>query len=178
MAIKIKTDGKVVGKSKFFGGIEIKDEWIEQDLFSPTDIFLCSIDLEEIKGYDADNLLPPKGKLLFFVDIDQTPATCKVLYLEEGDAYVEFNEDSECDYDVETEVPIIFESGSENTAMLIKDEKVFDGETCLLRFCPAEFDEIDFLSDVNGRLYFIIDNESLKARDFSKTKLYFAESKS
>ena len=55
--------------------------------------------------------------------------------------------------------------------MLCRDEKVFDNEVCLLRFCPREFEELDFLSDIDGNVYFVIDKESLKKRDFSAVKL-------
>ena len=174
MAIKIKVDENSLcdlGSSKFFGEILLEEKLLKDDTFSPTDIFLCQIDLEDITMLDKANLLPHEGVLQFFIDLDASPVSCKIIYSKDADAYCAFNEESDCGYEVEEPLCIGFDSGDEGCAMLVKDEKVLSGEVCLLRFCPREFDCLDFLFDIEGKVYFIIDSEALGRRDFTQTKV-------
>ena len=180
-AIKIKIDDARtdcdVNVSHFFGGVMMPESWLKGGVFSPTDLFLCVIDLSQLKKAVGASQIKDSGFLYFFVDTESSPAACKALYAESPDSYVEFNYDAETEFDVETARPIRFEKGESGSAMFIRDEKVYDGETCLLRFDTAEFKEIDFLSDLDGYLYFIIDNKSLDRGEYNKTKLYFVDKK-
>ena len=174
MSIKIKVgDFADLNTSKFFGEILLPESWLKDGIFGESEIFFCQINLEDLSPYDVGNLLPHEGMLYFFLDLDKAPAEAIVRYYSGlPEAYTDFNEEVDSDYDLETEVPIAFEAvADKNTAMLCRDEKVYENEVCLLRFCPREFPEIDFLNDINGKVYFVIEKESLKNRDFSAVKL-------
>lgn len=178
MAIKIRTDKNAptgLYDSKFFGEIPLDERLIKSGYFSPTDVFLCALDLAELSRFDGAAVLPKNGMLLFFVDPETAPASAKVVYVDNADAYVCFNEDSDCGYEVEDPVAITFSAGEEGTCCLVKDDKVKDGETCLLRFRTCEFEEVDFLCDVRGSLYFIARTADILRGDFSETQLYFVE---
>ncbi len=174
MSVKIKTGGFAdLDASKFFGEILLPEKWLKDGIFGETEIFFCQINLEDFSSYDVGNLLPHEGMLYFFLDLEKVPAEGIVRYFDGlPEAYTDFNEEADAGYDVETELPIVFEQGAdEKTAMLCHDEKVFDNEVCLLRFCPREFEELDFLSDIDGNVYFVIDKDSLKKCDFTAVKL-------
>ena len=178
MAIKISTEKYSeagLSDSKFFGEILLEEKLLKGDYFSPTDVFLCALELEKMTAFDGEGSLPKSGTLLFFVDIDARPATAKVVLCEKADALVDFNEDSDCGYEVEDPVAIDFSCGETGTCCLVRDEKVKDDETCLLRFSTGEFEDVDFLSDTRGSLYFIIKTDALRNRDFSDVKVYFSE---
>ena len=179
MAIKIKIKGEssIDTPSVLFGGVTVEEDWLKRESFSPTDVFLCRVDLSEIKDFPEKKMLGDKGYLYFFVDIEKNPADCKVLFSVDPDAFVEFNYDSDCGYDVENGYAIGFSAGDKGTAMFLKDEKVLNDEICLLRYDTSEFKETDFLGDLNGALYFVIAEEELKRGDLSKTKLYFVDKK-
>ena len=180
MSAKIKIKRGVVphySSSKFFGETTMEREWLDCGLFSPTDVFLCRINLEDIKGLSGAEVLPSDGALFFFIDIESEPVDCKVLYSKTADHLVDFNEEADLDYDLSEDFAIGFSEGEKNTAMLVRDDKVYENETCLLRFTPSEFEEIDFLSDMDGSLYFVIETSALKKLDFSAAKVFYCENK-
>lgn len=83
MAIKLTTsltDGSLQGKSHWWGFPDLPDG-VEFPLLQDNDddydgegellmTFICQIKLDEIAGYDEENLLPHKGMLYFFADLD------------------------------------------------------------------------------------------------------------
>ena len=108
---------------------------------------------------------------------------------EEGGGFDEAFDDEDDGYDEceGEEIPVVFEEWDETegfaggsarggaslrgkalrgSAMLCRDEKVFDNEVCLLRVDADELD-IEFLRGMGGMLYFTIDKAALKKRDFS-----------
>lgn len=83
MAIKITTsltECSLQGKSHWWGFPDLPDG-VEFPLLQDNDddydgegellmTFICQIKLDEIAGYDEENLLPHKGMLYFFADLD------------------------------------------------------------------------------------------------------------
>lgn len=191
MAVKISVNKNrecTPVSSKFFGETALEKRWLEDGTFSPTDVFLCRVNLAEVAQYvDYPDILKG-GALYFFIDIEDEPVSGKVLFSKDASFEVDFNEAGEDDdeedgedddegYDLSEEFAIEFSKGDKNTAMFVKDDKVFDGEICLLRYFPQEFEDIDFLSDIEGAIYFIVDKKDFERGDFSGVKVYFAENK-
>ena len=170
ISIKRASSAENVG-GKLFGEAFMPEKWLENDEFSIGEVFFCQIDLEKIKAFDKDGLLPDKGFLYFFIDFDENPAKGVVRYSETADALTPFNEECELFYDVETEVPLELRSGESENGLLAYDKKLLDNEVCLLKFTPNTLDGVDFLSDVDGSLLFVIDKEALKKRRFDKAVL-------
>ena len=126
MAIKITTsltEGSLQGKSHWWGFPDLPDG-VEFPLLQDNDddydgegellmTFICQIKLDEIAGYDEENLLPHKGMLYFFADLDyfmgdmEAPAeglgfwpkeAFKVIYSPEDEnlnTHITINEDGE-----------------------------------------------------------------------------------
>ena len=55
--------------------------------------------------------------------------------------------------------------------MFSKEKKLVGEEICLLKFTPDSFDELDFLSGVEGSICFVIDKNDLKNKRFDKAFL-------
>lgn len=172
--ITVRDEDCDIEVSKFFGEILLPEEWLEKDVFAPEELYLCQINLQEVYESVGKTLLPESGLLYFFIDYTEKKPKAVVRYYDgEADAYTMFNEDWEGDYDVYTEWPMTFELGNDGTALLCKDENVNDGEVALLRYLPSSID-IDFLSDGETSLYFIISEDDLKKGNFNKVRLLFA----
>lgn len=169
---KIVIDGKKraeIEASKFFGQAFIPEAWLKGGEFSPTEIFFCQINLEELQGLAPEGLLPKSGYLYFFFDFDFKPAKGIVRFAESPDASTFFNEEAEVDYDVETEYPIAFEAANKaENGMFCKEKKLIGEEVCLLKFTPDSFPEMDFLSGVKGSVCFIINKSDLLKKNFEK----------
>ena len=175
MSLKIKIDknGQTeVGSSKFFGQAFVPENWLYKGEFSPTEIFFCQLDLSEIQKVEKTDLLFEKGYLYFFFDFEEKIAKGVVRYAAEPDASVFFNEEAETDYDVETEYKIVFERADKIENGLFSNEKKLVGnEVCLLKFTPDSFEEIDFLSGVEGSVCFVIEKGDLIKKRFEKAYL-------
>lgn len=195
MSVKliIKDEDCDLEQSKFFGEILLPEKWLLEDEFSPDELFLCQINLDDLASAVGKTLLPDHGMLYFFIDYAKKPQAVVRYYDGEADAYTSFNEDWEGDYDVVTEWAIDFSSfldkssfrlekgenlKDENdflkrenfTAMLVKDENVENGEIAILKYVPDASD-IDFLSGTKKTLYFIMKESALKEFDFSSVIL-------
>lgn len=175
MSIKIKAgEFADIDESKFFGEILLPEKWLKDDIFGEEEIFLCQIKLEDIAVFDKANLLPKSGTLYFFLDESFGKAKGKVRYFDGvADAYTDFNEGYE---DCEEEIPVLFEDCDNPTgsAMLCRDEKVLDSEVCLLRIDADELG-IEFLKDAGGMLYFTIEKDALRKKDFSAAIAFVGE---
>ena len=176
MSIKIKAgDFADLDESKFFGEIVLPEKWLKDDVFGEDEIFLCQIKLEDVAVYDRANHLPKSGTLYFFLDGGSATTKGVVRYFcGVADAYTDFNEGFE-EYE-EDEIPIEISDCDEPTgsAMLCRDEKLLDNEICLLRIDANELG-IEFLKDAGGMLYFAIDKDDLKRKDFSKVVTFVGE---
>lgn len=169
--ITVKDEDCDIETSKFFGEILLPEKWLEDDVFSPEELYFCQINLREVYDAVGKTTLPEEGMLYFFIDYASKKPKAVVRYYDgEPDAYTMFNEDWEGDYDVYTEWPMSFSLSDEGTAMLIKDEKLPDDEIVLLRYVP-DSSEVDYLTGSDKTLNFVIKKEELKNRDFSGVKL-------
>lgn len=77
--------------SQLFGEADFPDEWLENDVFSPCEFFLCKIDLSVFGG----NLLDKKGYMYIFIDMPSTIKKAKPILrfcADEPDACTDFNE--------------------------------------------------------------------------------------
>lgn len=195
MSVKliIKDEDCDIEQSKFFGEILLPEQWLLDDVFSPDELFLCQINLDDLASAVGKTLLPDHGMLYFFIDYKKKPQAVVRYFDGEADAYTLFNEDWEGDYDVTTEWAIDFSSfldkslfrlekgacvqnkndfsaRGEFTAMLVKDENVESGEIAILKYVPDSSD-LDFLSGTKNTLYFIMEESALKRLDFSSVTL-------
>lgn len=195
MSVKliIKDEDCDIEQSKFFGEILLPEKWLLDDVFSPDELFLCQINLDDLASAVGKTLLPDHGMLYFFIDYKKKPQAVVRYFDGDADAYTLFNEDWEGDYDVITEWAIDFSSRldkslfrlekgagvqSKNTfsarddfsAMLVKDENVESGEIAILKYAPDTSD-LDFLSGTNKTVYFIMKESALKQSDFSSVTL-------
>lgn len=194
---KYKEDKLQVGASKFFGApdvyqgfvwpcIEIEGE--EYDLS-----FIAQIKLSEVAKYDESGLLPKKGMLYFFYDLDEMPTdpsdlkACRVLYHEseddlQGITYVdEDGEDlsfRELALDCEVVEEGFLAEDSETHLLLgvpsldygFYDETI-DGWQMLFQLDSIETDDVAINFGDEGVLCFYIDKEKLKKKDFSDVRI-------
>lgn len=193
MSVKliIKDEDCELDQSKFFGEILLPEKWLMENVFSPDEMFLCQINLENLYEKVGKTYLPESGMLYFFIDYKKKPMAVVRYCNEEADAYTCFNEDWEGDYDVLTEWALDYElcnsndNGGEKTGngftlykggkkdfseMLCKEDFLPDDEIALLKFTPNT-SEMDFMSDEEKLMYFIIKIEDLKKLDFSNVIL-------
>lgn len=177
MSIKltIKDEDTDLEDSKFFGDALFPESWLEDDIFSPDEMFFCQINLTELYESVGKTVLPESGLIYFFIDYGKK-TTAKVRYFDgEADAYTAFNEDYECDYDVFTDWKIEFSSGGgDGTALLATDENVEPGSIALLRYCPKD-SPLDFMSESGLNIYFIITSDDLKNRRFENAVIKFVK---
>lgn len=155
-------------QSKFFGEISLPERFLSSDEFSPDEMFVCQINLSEVRLYFKDFLLPSVGRLLFFIDLKKKRPIVRYIN-EECEAYTSFNDDLDFDIDYSEELTLSFSDKSDYTAgeMLFSDEKC-DGLVCLLKVYHF-LDEP--LLPLDGSAYFLIDENDLRRFDFSNIKL-------
>ncbi len=180
MAIGIKVKkapkGYYVGASKFFGAPTVPLSW-EGDFYED-EIFLCQINLADLAHLDAENRLPHKGYLYFFLLTSggYYDLRADVRYSEEEPqlAINEFNEQVE-------------EYKRFNQAYLMEFYKVDDNEDCtrlfgkpsdwnyakeapkmLMQFDPLD-SEMGFLDFLDGFMYFFFSKDE---SDFNKVFLH------
>lgn len=193
MSVKliIKDEDCELDQSKFFGEILLPEKWLMENVFSPDEMFLCQINLENLYEKVGKTYLPERGMLYFFIDYKKKPLPVVRYCDEDVDAYTCFNEDWEGDYDVFTEWALDYElynqsdknaektgngftlyKGAEEefSEMLCKEDFLSDDEIVLLKFAPNT-SEIDFMSYEEKSVYFIIKIEDLKKQDFSNVTL-------
>ncbi|MBR1890960.1 MAG: DUF1963 domain-containing protein [Clostridia bacterium] len=171
IAIKTKPSDDEKAKSKFFGLADLPEVWLEGDEFSPTEILLCQINLEEISPFCGE-LLPKTGFLYFFMDLESSPVKGVVRYSEFVDANTLFNDGAEYDYDLLT--PAVMEFSVEEKAengLFSNEKKLLKNEVCLLKFTPDTLRGVDFLSGEQGSFCFLIDRSDLSKRFFDKAYL-------
>lgn len=176
MSIKItvKDQDAEMDQSKFFGEILLPEKWLEDDVFSPEEMFFCQLNLTEVYEAIGKTMLPESGTLYFFIDYKKNPQAVVRYYEGEADAYTAFNEDLESNYDVFTEWPMEFTANAQkgDSALLCKDENVPDGEVALIKYLSNSLD-LDFLEDKNCALYFLISEKDLILKNFTNVTLKF-----
>ena len=200
-SIRLKTkyiDEKLpIGASKLFGTPDIYEGFVwptieidgeEYDLS-----FVGQINLKDVTKYDKEGLLPKKGMLYFFYDLDEMPFdpndlnACKVIY-HESDEHLEsityVDEDGE---DLSfREMAVKFSKVKDG--FLAKDDathlllgkpsldyeiysECIDGWQMLFQLDSIETDDICINFSGDGVLCFYIDKEKLKNKDFSDVRI-------
>lgn len=153
--------------SRFFGDPLVPEKWAMKEPWSEDCYFFCQYNLADLKGYDADGLLPPKGMMYFFCNTDSDVPDIKVFYTDkEPDTIYEecnmgFGDD--VDYDLFTDYVVRF--GEDGCGSLL--ETVGD-EVVLLDYDPLKSDT-DLFYDV-GRVRVLIPAEALKARRYGEAR--------
>ena len=208
MAIKITTsltEGSLQGKSHWWGFPDLPDG-VEFPLLQDNDedydgegellmTFICQIKLDEIAGYDEENLLPHKGMLYFFADLDyflgdmEAPAeglgfwpqeAFKVIYSPEDknlNTHITINEDGEaaclCDEAISLKPTEAFDYGHKLLGMPFFEE-VHEAAPEYISLLQIDEDERWSLRFYDcGMLNFLIRKEDLAARRFDAVRLYF-----
>ena len=163
--------GREDANSRFFGEALLPESWLGGGEFSPTELFLCQIDLSELDSACGESPLPKEGFLYFFIDFGVSPAKGIVRYALSADSLTPFNEDYEFDDDVETPFPVSFEVKNAVTGLLCDEKKLFGGEVCLLRYGADSVNGLEFLADTDVTIMFVIDKTALEKRQFEKAFL-------
>ena len=150
--------------SQLFGEAEFPDEWLEKDVFSPCEFFLCKIDLADFGG----KLLPDNGYLYIFIDMPSSAPKAKVIlrfYADEPDACTDFNDGffgSYCE-----EASIVKDDRNALGEVIINEEK---GDDLIIFSVSGDYLPYDLNFD---RLSIVIDKQSLSAGDYSRARLVF-----
>ena len=159
MAINRETE---IEESKLFGEVYLPETWLEEDVFSPFEFFLCQLDLA---SFDFE-FMPKRGYLYFF--IEATSLTEKKLkpvvrYFDgEPDAYTDFNDGF---FDEE---PKTFALVSESIGTLNIDCEC-GNQVCLLEITSALLPfEIS-----TKKMKFLANKNDIDKNDYSKTSLVF-----
>lgn len=164
-----------IENSKFFGDMLLPEKWLIDDVFSPDEMFLCQINLEELSDAVGKTLLPDSGMLYFFIDYKKKPLAVVRYFDGEADAYTCFNEDWDADFDVYEDWLITFDSkvDEEGSKLLYRDASIGEDEIALLVYDPSS-SPMDFMAGKDKKLYFIVKVADLKNRNFSNVKLKIA----
>lgn len=186
-----------VGVSKLFGNPDVYKDFVwptikvageEYDLS-----FICQINLKEVSKYDKLGLLPKKGMLYFFYDLDEMPfepsnlESCKVIYHEcdkdlEPVYYVDEDGNDLSFREMEIEFINVekgFLAEDDSTHLLLGEPSIdngfwyecIDGWQMLFQLDSIETDDICINFTDEGILCFYIDKEKLKNKDFSDVRI-------
>ena len=186
-----------IGASKLFGNPDVPQgfEWpyIEVDGEEYDLSFIGQINLSEVAKYDKDGLLPKKGMLYFFYDLDEMPFSpdnlnaCRVIYHESGEnlepmrfvdedgedlSFREMQVEFECVeagfWDDEGETHLFLGEPSMDNGFFYE---CIDGWQMLFQLDSIETDDICINFTDEGFLCFYIDKEKLLAKDFSDVRI-------
>ena len=120
-------------QSKFFGEISLPERFLSSGEFSPDEMFVCQINLSEVRLYFKDFLLPSVGRLLFFIDLKKKRPIVRYIN-EECEAYTSFNDDLDFDIDCGCcEGTVTERSSSYMTPLIKKSEKQAEQKTTFTR---------------------------------------------
>ena len=200
-SIRLKTSYKdeklPVGASKLFGAPDIFEgfEWpsIEIDGDEYDMPFIAQINLAEASKYDEEGLLPKKGMLYFFYDLDEMPYepteenACKVIYHDSDEdlhAIRYIDEDGEDasfrEMAIEFEgVESGFLADDGETHLLLGEPSMdngfwhecIDGWQMLFQLDSMETDDVCINFTDEGFLCFYIDEDKLAEEDFSDVRI-------
>lgn len=168
--------------SQLFGEVDLPDEWLENDVFSPCEFFLCKIDLSVFGGGG----LPSEGLLYVFVDMPSTlkKAKAKIRFFDgEPDARTDFNDGFFDEYvDAEFLLPaskpfadVKATRGGERDELDENNVAVneLNGDVITIVSVPTELLPSD-LSSFARRLSVVLDADAARKNDFSCAKLTFS----
>lgn len=150
--------------SRFFGEPVVPEKWAMKEPWSEDCYFLCQINLDDIRGLDAEGLLPKKGLIYFFVNTDSDELDIKVFYTakEPDTIYEEVNMGfDEIGYDLFTDYVMRFSKDDSNCYILGEDGE----DVILMQYDPSE-SEADAFKDL-GMFRVTITRDALERKDFS-----------
>lgn len=149
--------------SQLFGEAEFPDEWLEEDIFSPDEFFLCKLDLADFGG----GQLPNNGYLYIFIDKPSkiTKGRVKLRFYDgELDACTDFNDGY---FDYEPDFFGISKNKISTNEVIVNQSN--NGILTLIEigaeFLPEEFD-IDKMS-------IVIPEEDLINHNYSAARIIF-----
>ena len=159
MAINRETE---VEESKLFGEAYIPDSWLEDNVFSPYEFFLCQLRLADFNF----EFLPSSGYLYIFLEaysFNFSKLKAKVRYYpEEPDAYTDFNDG-------------YFEEDLENFALvpesigILNADVLIDESVCILEI-PVSLLPFEVKA---SKMRIMITKEDLLDRNFDNSSLVF-----
>ena len=186
-----------VGASKLFGSPDVFEdfEWptIEVEGEEYDLAFIGQINLKDVAKYDTEGLLPKKGMLYFFYDLDEMPfepsdlKACKVIYHDSDEElipteYVDENEEDLSFREMAIDFEVVedgFLADDEPTHLLLGVPSLdygfaydcIEGWQMLFQLDSIETDDICINFTDEGVLCFYIDKEKLKEQDFSDVRI-------
>ena len=149
--------------SRFFGDPVVPEKWADKEPWLEDDIFMCQINLEDLKGFDTEGLLPEEGYLYFFADVSDGIIIHPILSLDEPDTIYEdcnMGFEDETSDDIFTDWVIKFGKG--NGSILSRE----GDRIALLEFDPRHT-QMDFLKGIGGRVRVSVTESELRSRDLS-----------
>ena len=119
ISTELNNNSEIINKSKIGGKPYLPKDFVWSYYQELPLSFLAQINLEEVKALDKDNLLPDKGMLYFFYELEteewgfkpENKGCSKVLYFEDTSNFelIDFPEDME-DYNIVPEFKVNFKS--------------------------------------------------------------------
>ncbi|MGN1044693.1 MAG: DUF1963 domain-containing protein [Candidatus Methanomethylophilaceae archaeon] len=148
--------------SRMFGDPVVPEGWADSEPWTEDEIFMCQINLDDLKGYDTDGLLPEKGYLYFFADMTDGIVIRPILSEDEPDTiYEDCNMGfDEVEGDIFTDWVIRFGKG--RSSVLGRD-----GGDVILLDLDLRGTGVRFLEDIGGRVRVVIPEGSLRRKDLS-----------
>ena len=155
-------DNEILNKSKIGGKPYLPKDFVWPYYQELPLSFLAQINLEEVKALDKDNLLPDKGMLYFFYELEteewgfkpENKGCSKVLYFEDTSNFelINFQKDMK-DYCEVPEFKVSFKSNIslpsyENFYLILKEQDTFKKQDISFKDFIPLYDEI-FIPDTN-----------------------------
>lgn len=150
--------------SQLFGEAEFPELWLEKDVFSPCEFFLCKIDLSVFGG----GLLGNCGYLYVFIDMPSSIKKVKPVlrfWLDEPDACTDFN-DGFFDYELDA-AGISVDCNGADDEIIINEET--ENDVVIISLGAENLPE-ELSVD---RLSVVIDKQSLLNGEYVRAKLVF-----
>ena len=159
---KSNEDNEILNKSKIGGKPYLPKDFIWPYYQELPLSFLAQINLEEVKSLDKDNLLPDRGMLYFFYELEteewgyhpESKGCAKVFYYEDISNFslIDFPENMEDDYKI-PEFKVTFKSNIslpsyENFYLFLKEHDTFKKQNILFKDFIPLYDDI-FIPDNN-----------------------------
>ena len=162
ISTEFNNDSEIVDKSKIGGKPYLPKDFVWPYYQELPLSFLAQFNLEEVSSLDKDKLLPSKGMLYFFYELEteewgyhpESKGCAKVFYFEDTSNFelIDFPKDM-ADYCKVPEFKVTFKSNIslpsyENFYILLKEDDVFKNHDISFRDFIPLYDEI-FIPDTN-----------------------------
>lgn len=172
--------------SKFLGSPTVPLHFLDDHPLSDDDFFIAQINLEDLKG--KQTLLPDKGFLYFFLDVDTLEPTVYFTEDEPAEVIIDINESFEGEYGATDAYQLFFDSdldeghyllGEVNPDVGLEGYTDLNGKLTLLEIdalaIPEEIFSFYSIARGSGRYTFLIKESDLLKRDFSRVEMIDCE---